>query len=201
LDYAVGILLGLGLAASCGFRVFVPLLVSNVASLSGFISFGSGYEWMGSWPAFAVFFSAAVLEVGAYYIPWLDNVLDTIAVPLAAVSGTLLTVSFIADMNPMVQWTLGIIVGGGSAALIKTGASAARLKSSAFTAGFANWIIATIENFTSFVFSVLTILIPIVMGIIACVTIFYFGYRVFNRKKKLKNYIHYQERNNKLEIF
>ena len=184
LDYIVGILLGLGLAASCGFRVFAPLLISNISSLTGYIHFGSGYEWMGSWPAFAVFAAATVFEIFAYYVPWLDNALDALAVPLSAVAGTLLTVSFISNMDPMIRWTLAIIVGGGSAALIKTGASAARLKSSAFTAGFANWIIATAENFISLILSSLTILIPVIMGIIAFVTILYFGYIVFKPEKR-----------------
>jgi len=185
-DYAVGILLGLGLAASCGFRVFVPLLVSNIASHLGYIHFGTGYEWMASWPAFAVFISATILEICAYYIPWLDNILDTIAIPLASVAGTLLSVSFIAGMDPMVQWTLGIILGGGGAVLIKTGSSVARLKSSAFTAGFANWIIATLENLSSFILSALTVLIPVVMGILALGIITYFGLRVFKKRKIFK---------------
>ena len=84
----------------------------------------------------------------------------------------------------MVHWTLGIILGGGSAALIKAGASVARLKSSALTAGFANWIVATLENISSFILSVLTILIPVVMGIFALVIISYFGFRVFKKKEK-----------------
>lgn len=184
MDYAVGILLGIGLAASCGFRVFVPLLISNIASQLGYIEFGTGYEWMASWPAFAVFISAVVFETGAYYFPWLDNVLDTIAIPLASIAGTLLSVSFISGMDPMVQWTLGIILGGGSAALIKTAASAARLKSSAFTAGFANWIIATAENVLSILTSVLTIIIPVIMGIFAVIVVFYFGFRIMGKKKK-----------------
>lgn len=186
MDYAVGILLGLGLAASCGFRVFVPLLVSSTASLMGYIKFSGGYEWMGSWPAFVVFASATVIEIGAYYIPLIDNILDTIAIPLAAIGGTLLSLSFIADMNPMVQWTLSIIIGGGTAALIKTGASAARLKSTVFSAGFANWIVATIENITSFVFSILTVLIPVVMGIFALGILSFFSYKLLNRKRRIQ---------------
>ena len=185
MDYAAGILLGLGLAASCGFRVFIPLLVSSTASLMGYLEFSAGYEWMGSWPAFAVFASATIAEIGAYYIPWIDNILDTIAIPLASIAGTLLSLSFVTGMDPLFQWTLSIIVGGGSAALIKTGASAARLKSSIFSAGFANWIIATIENITSFIFSVLTVLIPVVMGIFAICTLIYFSYKLLNRKKKV----------------
>ncbi|HWA05065.1 MAG TPA: DUF4126 domain-containing protein [Ignavibacteria bacterium] len=178
MDIAIGICLGLGLAASCGFRVFVPLLISNIASMTGIVNIGGGFEWMGSWPAFAIFLTATVAEIGAYYIPVLDNALDTISVPLATIAGTLLSVTFITDVPPMVQWTLGIIVGGGSAAVIKSGASMARLKSTAFTAGWANWLLATFEHITSFVMSVLTVLLPIVMGVIALGVLGFFGWRL-----------------------
>lgn len=178
MDIAIGICLGLGLAASCGFRVFVPLLISNIAAMLGIVNIGGGFEWMGSWPAFAIFLTATVAEIGAYYIPVIDNALDTISVPLAAVAGTLLSVTFITDVPPMVQWTLGIIVGGGSAAVIKSGASMARLKSTTFTAGWANWIIATFEHVTSFIMSVLTVLLPIVMGVIALGVLGFFGWRL-----------------------
>jgi len=182
MDIAIGICLGLGLAASCGFRVFVPLLISNIASMTGIVNIGGGFEWMGSWPAFAIFLTATVAEIGAYYIPVLDNALDTISVPLAAIAGTLLSVTFITDVPPMVQWTLGIIVGGGSAAVIKSGASMARLKSTAFTAGWANWLLATFEHVTSFVMSVLTVLLPIVMGVIALGVLGFFGWRLAAKK-------------------
>ena len=75
-------------------------------------------------------------------------------------AGTLLSVAFMAELPPMIKWVLGIIVGGGGAAMIKTGASMARLKSTAFTAGWANWIIATFEHITSFVMSILSVLAP-----------------------------------------
>jgi hypothetical protein len=182
MDIAIGICLGLGLAASCGFRVFVPLLISNIASMTGIVDIGGGFEWMGSWPAFAIFLTATIVEIGAYYIPVLDNMLDTISVPLATIAGTLLSVTFITDVPPMVQWTLGIIIGGGSAAVIKSGASMARLKSTAFTAGWANWLIATFEHVTSFVMSVLTVLLPIVMGVIALGVLGFFGWRLTKKK-------------------
>jgi hypothetical protein len=185
MDIAISICLGLGLAASCGFRVFVPLLISNIASMAGIVHIGGGFEWMGSWPAFAIFLTATLAEIGAYYIPVLDNALDTISIPLAAIAGTLLSVTFITDVPPMVQWTLGIIVGGGSAAVIKTGASMARLKSTAFTAGWGNWLVATIEHIASIVMSVLTILIPIVMGIFALGVLGYFAFRLTVKKRSI----------------
>jgi hypothetical protein len=183
MDFAVGILLGLGLSASCGFRVFVPLLVTNIASMLGYMHFSPGFEWMGGWPAFALFATATVTEISAYYIPWVDNVLDTIAGPLAAAAGTLLTASFITGMNPMIQWTLAIIVGGGSAGIISAGTGVLRLGSSASTGGLGNHIIATIENIVSFVMSVLSLLIPVVMGIFALGMLAFFGIKLAGRKK------------------
>jgi hypothetical protein len=35
--------------------------------------------WLGSDAALVAFATALVVEIGAYYVPWLDNALDTIA--------------------------------------------------------------------------------------------------------------------------
>ena len=186
MQYAVSILLGLGLAASCGFRVFVPLLVTNIASMLGYVKLAGGFEWMGSWLAFAVFTTATIVEIAAYYIPWLDNALDTISTPLAVVAGSVLTTSFIADMDPMLRWVLAIIVGGGSAGIIKGGAAVIRLGSSTLTGGIGNSLLATIENFISFLFSVLSILIPVVMGTLAILITGFSFIKILGRKKALK---------------
>lgn len=187
MQYAVSILLGLGLAASCGFRVFVPLLVTNIASMLGYVKLAGGFEWMGSWVAFAVFTTATLVEIAAYYIPWLDNALDTISTPLAVVAGSVLTTSFISDMDPMLRGILAIIVGGGSAGIIKGGITVIRLGSSALTGGIGNSLLATIENFISIVFSILSMLIPVVMGTLAILVTAFSFVKILGRKKALKS--------------
>jgi len=184
LDYAIGILLGISLAASCGFRVFVPLLVTNIFSLAGWVHLAGGFEWMGSWIAFAIFLTATIIEIAAYYIPWFDNALDTVAVPLAAIAGTLLSVSFIADFPPALQWAIGIIAGGGTAAIIKTAAGAVRLGSSTVSGGIANWIVATVEHIASIIMSVLSFLAPIVTGIAALIIFTFCAYKLVKRFRK-----------------
>jgi hypothetical protein len=179
-----GILLGIGLAASCGFRVFVPMLITNIASLTGYLQLGQGFEWMGSWVAFAAFLVATIVEIGAFYIPWLDNALDTISGPLAMIAGTILTASFLTEVNPLVQWTLGIIIGGGTAGIVKVGASAARLTSTATTGGAANAVVSTTENVLSVVMSVLSFLFPFVTAFIAILILIYL-FRKFSVLKKL----------------
>lgn len=186
MDIAFGILLGVGLAASCGFRVFVPMLVTNFASLLGYLKLSPGFEWMGSWIAFAAFLAATIVEVGAYYVPWLDNLLDTISGPLAMIAGTILTASFLTDVNPLVQWTLGLIVGGGTAGIVKVGASAARLTSTTTTGGIGNPAIATVENVSSLAMSILSFIIPVVIAVVVVLIIIYL-LRKFSNMKKLKS--------------
>ncbi|MEO6694933.1 MAG: DUF4126 domain-containing protein [Ignavibacteria bacterium] len=185
MDIALGILLGIGLAASCGFRVFVPMLVTNVVSMMGFLKLSPGFEWMGGWIAFAAFLTASIAEIAAYYIPWLDNALDTISGPLAMVGGTILTASFLTDVSPLIQWTLGIIVGGGTAGIVKVGASAARLTSTTTTGGIGNPLIATVENASSLAMSILSFIVPVVTAF-AVVLIVIYVIRKFSSFRKMK---------------
>src|SRR5512139_4220739 len=113
MESLLSICLGVGLSAACGFRVFIPLLVMNLAAQSGHMTLAQGFEWIGTPAAFATFAAAAVLEVAAYYVPWIDNLLDSIAGPAAVVAGTIITASGITDMSPLMKWTLAIVAGGG----------------------------------------------------------------------------------------
>ncbi|PYQ56518.1 MAG: DUF4126 domain-containing protein, partial [Acidobacteria bacterium] len=80
METVLSILIGLGLAAACGFRVFVPLLIMSLASRAGVghLALGPGFAWIGSTPALLSFAVATVLEIAGYYIPWVDNLLDTV---------------------------------------------------------------------------------------------------------------------------
>lgn len=140
---------------------------------------------MGSWIACAAFTAASIVEVGAYYIPWLDNALDTISGPLAMIAGTILTASFLTDSSPVIQWVLAAIVGGGTAGIVKVGASAARLTSTATTGGAGNAIVATSENILSVVTSILAFLLPIITAFIVILIIFYL-IRKFSELRKTK---------------
>ena len=83
--------LGVGLAAACGFRVFLPVLIMGLAARAGFLEVTEGLEWMAATPALSTFAVAMACEVGAYYVSWLDNLLDTVAMPAAVAAGTLVS--------------------------------------------------------------------------------------------------------------
>jgi hypothetical protein len=160
MEALLGIAIGIGLSAACGFRVFVPLLVMNLVAQSGQLQLSSGFDWMGSNNATVAFATATALEVLGYYIPWVDHVLDVVATPAAIIAGTVATASM-ADMSPFLKWTLALIAGGGIAGLIQGATSALRVKSSLSTAGAGNPIISTLELIGSIITALLAILAPI----------------------------------------
>jgi hypothetical protein len=157
----LSILLGIGLSAACGFRVFVPPLIISIAAMSGHLTLSPGFAWMGTWLALTAFAVATALEIGAYYIPWLDNLLDSIATPAAIVAGIVVSGSMITGMSPFLKWSLAIIAGGGAAALVQGTTVATRAASTALTGGIANPLVSTLELGASVLASVMAILVPL----------------------------------------
>ncbi len=173
MDTAVGIAVGIGLSAACGFRVFVPLLVMNLASLSGQLHLAPGFAWMGSYYATVAFGTATIVEVLGYYIPWLDHILDVVATPAAIIAGTIATASTVTDMSPFLKWALALIAGGGIAGLVQGTTVALRAQSSMLTAGIGNPLVSTLELVGSCVTALLAILVPVLcLVLVASLCIF-----------------------------
>ncbi len=161
METMLSICLGVGLSAACGFRVFVPLLITSIAALSGHLTLSPGFGWIGTYPALTAFALATGLEIAGYYIPWLDHVLDTLATPAAVVAGTIIMASQVHDMSPLLKWTLGLIAGGGTAAAVQGLTVLARGASLAGTGGLANPLVATVELGGSVFTSLLSIFAPV----------------------------------------
>ena len=192
METLLGIAVGIGLSAACGFRVFVPLLVMNLASLSGHLHLASGFAWIGSYYATVAFGTAMIVEVLGYYIPWLDHVLDIVATPAAIIAGTIATASLVTDMSPFLKWTLALIAGGGIAGLVQGTTVALRAKSSVLTAGIGNPLVSTLELVGSIIIALLAILVPILcLALIGFLCIFVIrkaGRLVFGKRSSV-NYV------------
>jgi|WetSurSiteA1Bulk_404760.scaffolds.fasta_scaffold00952_3 hypothetical protein len=163
-EIIVAVALGIGLSASTGFRVFVPMLVASLAARTGILPVNEGFHWLASWPAVICFGTATVIEILAYYIPIVDNLLDGIATPLAVLAGTLLLTSVLPIDNDMLRWIAGLVFGGGSAATVQTGSILTRLTSTKLTAGTGNHVVATGENVAAISTSLLTLVAPLLIG-------------------------------------
>lgn len=172
----MSVFVGVGLSAACGFRVFVPLLVMSVASLTGQMALSPEFEWIGTYPALAAFAIATIFEIAAYYIPWVDNLLDTIAIPAATVAGTIVMASAVSEMSPFLKWALAVIVGGGVAGTVQGFTTITRIASTATTGGLGNPVVSTVEAGGSLLMSILAIAVPVI-AVIGAAVIIIFAFR------------------------
>lgn len=162
LDVLVSIALGIGLAAAVGFRVFLPLLVLSAAGYTGYLPISDSFSWMATLPALVMFSVAAVIEIAAYYIPGVDNLLDAVATPAALVAGTVVAAAVMTDLPPILKWTTAIIAGGGTAGITQAVTGLLRAKSTVTTGGLGNAVIATGELGGSLLTSLLALFMPLV---------------------------------------
>ncbi len=157
------IMIGVALSATCGFRVFVPLLAVNIGTRAldadgqPRIELAGGFDWLSSDIALMVFLVATLFEIGGYSIPWIDSLLDTIASPASIVAGTVITASFVTGMDPWLQWLLGVIAGGGAAGAVQATTVVTRAASTVTTGGLGNPIVASLETSGAFLGSALSI--------------------------------------------
>lgn len=162
MELILSLCIAVGLSAACGFRIFVPLLFMSIAERTGHLTLIPSFEWIGSDAALITFGAATCLEVAAYYVPWLDNFLDTIATPAAIVAGTMVTASMVGGTSPFLKWTLAVIAGGGAAGLVQGATVLVRGASTAGTGGIANPVVSTVELAGSAAGSFLAIMVPFV---------------------------------------
>ncbi len=179
-ENVLGVLIGIGLSAACGMRAFIPMLGTNLAAMFGYVTLTEQLAWLASPTATVVLGAAAVVEVAAYYIPWVDNLLDSLATPLAMAAGTLLTGALLHDLPPALHWGLAAIAGGSTSGLVQGSTVLLRGASTASTGGLANPLVATGEWAGATVTTVLAILVPVavIIGLVA------FGVVLLRRRGK-----------------
>ena len=183
-ELITAVAIGIGLAASAGFRVFVPMLVAAIAAKTGVLPLNDSFQWLSSWTAIAILGTATVVEILAYYIPVVDNLLDTISTPLAIGAGTLLLTSVLPIDSELMRWITGAAVGGGSAAVVQSGSALTRLTSTKMTAGIGNPVVATVENVAATGTSVLSLIIPFIIVALFLLLVIFIFTRVRRRLRR-----------------
>jgi hypothetical protein len=179
--------LGLGLGVAAGFRVVVPFWVLSAAALFGHLELADSMTWLGNTSAFVGLSIALVVEIAAYSVPWLDNAIDTVALPIAAVAGTLLMAIAANQLDPFAQWSVAIVAGGGAAATVKGLNGLTRFVSTATTGGATNLILAGVELVGAVVISIFALVAPIVMFVVVLtffILLVRFAIKAFYRAKK-----------------
>ena len=166
---------GLGLAAASGFRVFLPPFLMAVWVRIGFLDVnieGTEFEAFSSDVSILLLGVASLSEILAYKIPWMDNMLDSLATPMAGLAGVSVVAVSLEGADPSVQWALAIIAGGGTSLSIQSATVAGRGLSSMFTLGLANPFFSLIEDIASVLLIFIALLAPLVALCASMILIF-----------------------------
>lgn len=180
----LSVLTGIGLAAACGFRVFVPLLALGLAGRAHIVPLNESFAALAALPTLIALGTAAVLEVAAYYVPWLDNALDVAAAPAAVLAGVLASAAAITTLPPVLAWGIAIIGGGGAAGLLHGATSLLRLKSTAMTGGVANPVVSTGELIGALVTAAVAILVPLLCAALIVLVLVWMIRQRFQQSRK-----------------
>ncbi|MDD4107290.1 MAG: DUF4126 domain-containing protein [Prolixibacteraceae bacterium] len=185
-EIIIGVALGIGLSASAGFRVFLPLLITALAARFDLISLNESFAWLSSTAALISLSAATVVEIIAYYVPFVDNLLDALAMPLAIGAGTILAASVFPVDQGFLKWIMAFIIGGGASATVHGGTSLLRLTSTGTTGGLGNPVVTTGENVAAIGIPLLTIAIPLIMVIIVIFLLTYILRKIFKKRARRK---------------
>lgn len=187
LPHVLSAFIGIGLAAATGFRVFLPMFAVSLASYMGWIPMNESFEWLSGLPTLITTGIATMVEILAYYIPYVDHLLDTLSVPLATIAGSVMFASQFTDLGTFPQWALALIAGGGTAAAISSGFAGTRAASTATTGGLGNSVVATTETAGAGIMSFLAMASPIIAGIAAIIlliVVIILGRKIWNKFRK-----------------
>lgn len=175
MEFILAICIGVTLSAACGFRIFIPPLIVSFAANYGDFPLPSEFAWVGTPMGLIVLAIATIVEVGAYYIPVVDNLLDTIEIPTAIAIGTAITASTLgtSEIDPILQWSLAAVVGGGAAGTMEGVTVITRAASTGFTGGLGNPGVSTTEALSAAVLSILALTAPILAVVLAIALLFW----------------------------
>lgn len=179
-DLLMSVALGIGLAAATGFRLFLPLLILSGAAYTGHVSLDENFAWLGTPAALVMLGTAAFAEAVAFYVPGVDNLLDTLATPGAVIAGTIMSAAVMADLPPILKWTAAIIAGGGMAGITQGVTAMVRAKSTILTGGLGNPVIATAELGGASLISLLALAAPLAALAVVALLI-WLAFRLFRR--------------------
>ena len=169
LQLGSGVVMGLALAATCGLRAFLPLFSVGCLAALGHIELAEPYRWMQRPVALVALGCAVLLEVAGDKFPVVDHLLDSAAIVVKPVAAMVASASVMTDMDPMVTAFVGLLVGGTLAEGVHLVKAKVRLMSSALTATLANPIVSFVEDAVAMLGTIMAVLAPILVVVIAAV--------------------------------
>ena len=162
-----GILAAFGLSASAGLNAYIPLLtVALLAKFTNLLSLASPWDALTSWWTIGVLLVLSVVEFFADKVPVVDHVNDAIQTFIRPTAGAILfaaSAQTVTEVHPVLSIIAGILVAGGVHAVKSL---AIRPAVTAVTAGAGDAPVSALEDVVSTAVSVLSVVLPILTGVV-----------------------------------
>jgi hypothetical protein len=165
--WITGFLSGFGLSASAGLNAYIPLLV--VALLGRFtdlVKLGSPYDALTNEWIIILLIALSVVEFFADKVPLVNHVNDLLQSFVRPVAGAILfaaSADVITNIHPVLALGAGLLIAGGVHAA-KSGALRPAVTTT--TGGLGNVAISTLEDVVATGLSIISVILPIVVGIL-----------------------------------
>jgi hypothetical protein len=161
-----------GLSASAGLNAYLPLLiVALLARFTGLVTLSQPYDLLSNGWVIAVITILLGIEVLADKIPAVDTANDILQTLIRPTAGAILfaaSASVISDIHPVLALACGLVVAGGVHATKAT----LRPAVTGTSGGVLNPVVSTAEDVVAVVLSILSILVPLLVGfLLGCVVV------------------------------
>ena len=150
-----------GLATAAGLNAYIPLfIVAFLSRISSLVSLSEPYDALSSWWVIGLLAVLMLIEILVDKVPAADTANDVINTFIRPAAGAVLFAAStdVVGLHPVLAALCGVILAGG----VHVVKSASRPVVTATTAGVGNPIISTVEDVTSFVTSVVSVVAPYV---------------------------------------
>lgn len=172
MDALFGILSAFGLSASAGLNAYIPLLVVGViAHYTDLIKLNPPFDLLANPWILILIGVLVIIEMLADKIPAVNHINDIIQTVFRPAAGAIVfaaSAHVITNIHPLLALACGLIVAGG-VHLVK--AAAVRPAVTATTGGAGNVPVSIAEDVISTALSILSVVIPILVGILLVVLV------------------------------
>jgi hypothetical protein len=172
MDALFGILSAFGLSASAGLNAYIPLLVVGViAHYTDLIKLNPPFDLLANPWILILIGVLVIIEMLADKIPAVNHINDIIQTVFRPAAGAIVfaaSAHVITNIHPLLALACGLIVAG-SIHAVK--AAAVRPAVTATTGGAGNVPVSIAEDVISTVLSILSVVIPILVGILLVVLV------------------------------
>jgi hypothetical protein len=157
---------GIGLAACCGLRAFLPLLLAGLAARFLDWPLAPEVAWLQSNAVLAALAVATVAELAADKVPLLDHALDAVHTVLGPAAAVLASVSAWTHLSSQHAVLIALLTGAPIALGVHSMAALLRVKSTLLSGGLANSALSVGEDAGTVGGVALAVLAPLILAII-----------------------------------